>query len=218
MQNRKQMVIKKQGKQANETAFVKKVARREAKKVIDSIVESKMYDGVAQGVSIDYSATGSVIDLLGTITQGTDDNQYVGRKIKPTYIQIRGLISHDQETNMVRMVVLQDKVSGVVLSGATIWQSVTNQRAPLSPFERSYDDTFNVLYDKTINFGTKDGLTDLTRWFKIKIKGNILKQVTFNDAAGTIESGGLYFCLISDSGASPHPYMDALWRIHYKDA
>lgn len=197
---------------------MKKVARREAVKVVRQNIESKMFDYDASAVSIDWSATNSVLNITAGIVQGTDDNNYVGRKIKPTYLQIRGILSHSGETNMIRMVVLQDKVSGVVLSGANIWQSVANTRAPLSPFERQYNDTFNVLYDKTINFANKDDVTSVTRIFKIKISGRIMRQITFGDASGNVESGGLYFCLISDSGAVAHPYMDAKWRLTYKDA
>lgn len=205
-------------KKVSKNDYVHKVARQEARKVVKREIETKMYDHEFVGLTIDYSASTTVKSLTTGMVQGTDDSEYLGRKIKPSYIQIRGIIARSDSTNVIRMVVLQDKVSGVALTGATIWQSVGNQRAPFSPFERQYNDTFKVLADRTFNFSDKIDGQQLTRIFKIKIPGSIMRPITFRDTIGTLESGGLYIAFISDDGGFVLPSVDFKWRISYKDA
>lgn len=200
--------------------YVRRVARSEATKAIKKQIESKIFDGKDTGVKIDYGATTSVWPLTqasstGTpIIAGTGDDQYIGRMIKPTYLTIRGVFARADATNIIRVCILQDKVSGTALSGANIWESVLNTSAPFSPFERTYNNTFNVLLDRTYNIDTDR--SQLT--FKIKVSGKLMRKIFFKDGSGNVEAGGLYIAMISDSAISSHPYCNLNWRLTYKDS
>lgn len=219
MPYRRRQTTRKRTYPKKKDTHVRRVARSEATKVIKKQIESKIFDGKDTSVKIDYGATTSVWALTqatstgSPITQGTDDNQYIGRMIKPTYLTIRGVFARADATNIIRVCILQDKVSGVALSGANIWESVLNMSAPFSPFERTYNNTFNVLLDRTYNIDTDR--SQLT--FKIKVSGKLMRKIFFKDAAGTIEANGLYIALISDSSLGSHPYVNCNWRLTYKD-
>lgn len=204
--------------------YTKRIARREASKVLNRQIESKIFDGQIFEAGIDYNGTNNIYsmsyDYLNAVSikQGTDDNQYIGRKIRPVFLQIRGSLRRGDDYNVIRIAILQDKVSGTALNNAgDVWQHVGNFRAPYSPYERTYDDTFNVLYDKTFLLDPR-GIGDV-RTFKIKIPWRKLRMMSFKDDNGTLESGGLYMCCVSDSDPiNGNPTVQCQWRLTYKDA
>lgn len=194
------------------------VARQEAKKVVAKAIESKSWDGVLTATGIDYG--GAVYNLFANpagatvIAQGLTDESYIGNWVKPTYIMLRGQWAYVDPWNLVRLVVVQVKGGGTP-TAANLWQSVSNIRAPLSPLDRDYDQTYTVLADRS---AVVDNANRYLWHFKIKISGKKLRKVFFNDAAGTVEANGIYVLLISDSGVSSHPEASLEWRVHYKDA
>jgi len=200
-----------------QNTVVRRVARQEAKKVFNRRVESKTFDGAVGAGTIDYNGTVWTLwdDSTGTaITQGTGETQYIGQKITPTYFTLRWQANVADATNMIRIIVLQDIVSGVP-TGANVLQSVSNVRAPLSPLDVDYDQTYRVLADRLIQL---DAVSSPSKVGKIKIGMRQLRPVFFSDNAGTYEKGGCYILVISDSAASTHPNVNLVWRWHFKDA
>lgn len=197
---------------------IRRVARSEAKKVVNRTIESKVFDGSTIPNSIDYT-TGVILPLLvdptGTpISQGTSDKQYIGTKINISYFMMRFQLLYGDPQNMVRVLIIQDIVSGIP-TVANVFESVGNTRAPLSPFDRQFDKTYRVLYDKIF---TLDNANNPQRVAKIKLGMRKFRPIEFNNAVGTIEKGAPYAVIISDSGILPNPAIQAWWRIHYKDA
>lgn len=195
----------------------RKIARREAKKVVNRAIESKTFDGAHVAGQIDFS--GGVTNLLSdpsggvTITQGVGESQYVGTAIKPTYIKISFNWTLADTTNMVRVVVVQSR-GLLVPTMADILQSVGNVRAPLSDYDIDFNDRYNVLADRCYSLDQ----TNKTQVIgKIKVSAAKLRRIKFSDTAGTYEAGGIYFGYITDSAAVSHPILQAYWRVHYKD-
>lgn len=196
----------------------RKIARQEAKKVVNRTIESKIYDGVIAATGIDY--TGQTFPMtannqgVSAIAQGSGDANYIGSKITPTHLTIRGNWVCVDVQNMVRCIVVQ-VIGGGIPTTSTVLASVTNVRAPLSPLERDYDKTFRVLADRTWQLSTTDRIATA---FKIKIGMKHLRPIWFNDAAGSVERGGLYLLVISDSAAASHPVIQVYHRMFFKDA
>lgn len=203
------------------TPYVRKVARQEAKRAIRIGVEHKYYDSTSVAAGIDYSGTSAVYNLTYNpltatyLDQGTDDVQYIGKKIRPIGLSIRGLITRADTYNVMRCIILQCKTNNVpTLAG--ILQSVGNIRAPFSPYERQYNDQWVILYDKTYLLDTA---SNDARVFRIFIPARKLRMISFQNAAGTpIEKGSLYMCWISDSSAVTHPSMEYYSRLTFTDA
>lgn len=200
-------------------SVTRKIARQEARRAVRTIGERKYWDSTSIAAPIDYSGTSAVYNLfydpLSTtqIAQGTDDNDYIGKKIRPIYIHIRGIITRADNNNTLRCIIVQTKTNNVpTLAG--ILQSVGNVRAPYSAYERQFNDQWRILYDRTWLLTT---YTFDAKVFNIKIRRRKLSQVGFQNAAGTIEKGGIYMCWISDSSASTHPNMEYYSRITFTD-
>lgn len=215
-------MVKRKGSKTyrRKNTYVRKVAKQEAKKAIATQVERKYYDSSAVYFGIDYTGTDAVYNLTYNpltsthITQGTDDVQYIGKKIRPIYLSIRGIITRGDTFNVMRCIIVQSKTNNVpTLAG--ILQSVTNSRAPLSAYERSYNDQWNIIYDKTFMLETSNYDA---RVFRIGIPMKRLRQISFRDNSGTLEKGGIYMCWISDSAATGHPTMTYYSRLTYTDA
>lgn len=197
------------------------IARSQALKVVNKNIESKIFDArlPSAGTNVDYNGVlyDAIQDLqaVTTITQGAGQSQYIGEKIRPTHISLRWSVVAADPTNLVTCVLLQAK--GSFVPGATmanILESTGNSSAPLSPFDKDYDDRFRVLYRKTMTVNTYEP----ERVYKVNIPYNKLSTITYNDAAGTVEAGVLMIGWISDSSSSTHPLVRANWRIFYKDA
>lgn len=205
-------------KRQQKNKVIRRVARSEARKVVNKTIESKMFDGSKGTIGIDYT-TGVVIPLLVdqfgvAITQGTRDDQYIGSKINISYFMMRFDLVFGDAINVVRMLIIQDLVSGVP-TAANVFQSVGNTRAPQSPLDRQFDKTYRVLYDHTFSL---DSNCNPQRIGKVKLGMRKFRPVFFNDAIGTVEKGGIYAVMISDSAIAPNPSYQGWWRIHYKDA
>lgn len=199
---------------------VRRVARAEAKKVLNKAVESKIHDGAVPTAGIDWDGAGSVWSVTtdpsaGTsITSGTGPNQYVGTVIRPTYLMIRFQIGAADPTNMLRIIVLQD-IAGGVPTVPNVLQSTGNIRAPLSALDTRFDNTYRVIADRTFSLDTT---TTVQRVGKIKIGMRQLRPMHFLNGLGTLEKAGIYILAVSDSGVSAHPTLQLYWRLHYKDA
>lgn len=202
------------------TTAVRKIARQEAKKAVITKTERKYYDTTAIGSGIDFSGTNAVFSMTTnpltatSITQGTDDVQYIGKKITPIYVHIRGRIAAVDGINVMRCIVVQTKTNNVpTLAG--ILQSVGNVRAPYAAYERQFNDQWNILVDRTY---IMDGVNAVSLLFSVKISGKRLRKIAFTNSTGTIEKGAIYMCWVSDSGVTPHPTMEYYARLTYTDA
>lgn len=197
------------------TRTMRRVARKEATKVVNRNVESKYWDG--QQVDLSMTTAGTRIDLVtdpngsATISQGVGDNQYIGSWIKPIYLTIRGGLAVNASETYVRIVVIQVKGSGNP-TAAGLLETVSSAMVAFSPLDKDTLSVFTVLADRTIRM-SPDGKD--SAYFKIKIPWSKLKRrVYFTDNAGTYESGGLFMYVYSSVDGT----FNAYWRLSYKDA
>lgn len=215
---RRRRVYKK--KRPAKSTYVRKVARQEAKKAFRQQAENKIYDSRLLPFQIDYSGTNAVFNLTynptttSFITQGTDDVQYIGKRIKPIFLTIRGQIFLADTTNVMRCIIVQVKGT-FVPTLSTMLEEVGSTFAPYSPFERQYNECYRVIVDRTYSLDTACNVEKL---FKIKIPGSKLRHIQFRDNSGALESGGIYMCWISDSGTVAHPTMTYYSRLTFEDA
>lgn len=189
----------------------KRIARHEAKIVMNKNTETKYYDTILAASAID--ATGTVFNLTSGITQGDTINSYIGHQITPVYLIVRFSCYYGDVTNLVRFIILQAKTTAPATPD--ILESTSNIRTPLSPFDTTTNEKWRVLWDKVkvLNQSDKD-----VQYGKIKIPMHKLRRLVFSDHLGNIELGGLYLYIVSDSTASTHPTVQYISRLSYKDA
>lgn len=210
---------------------MKRIAGSAARKAVNKQIESKIWDGYIQADSLfsaipatghvylmtfDYSTGAGV-----SIEQGTNQNEYIGFEIKPSYLMIRWAVNLSEEVasdnfNSVTVIVFQSKGSFAPTGSNmdNVFQLTNDISAPFSPTDRLFDERFNVLYRKTVSVDAYNYI----RTGKAKIGYNKLKRIKFSNETGTIQDGQLYMGAVSDSTAGPHPKFRAYWRMHFKDA
>lgn len=199
-----------------------RIARYEAKKVVDRAIENKMWDGRLVLAGVDNNGVTYRLftnpSAATTIAQGTGSDQYIGQKIRVMYVffMLQGIYA--DATNMITVVIWQNKglfaPAGSVMTN--VFQSTGNDSAPLSFPDREYNDRFRILARKTFAVSQNGPSNHI---IKIKLRPKKIRMNTsFNDNAGAAEAGDLWFGIISDSSAVTPPTVNAQWRVYYKDA
>lgn len=226
----KSLVVRRRRFPRKGSKIMRTVARREAKKVLKRQIETKFFDGKfddTPGVSntpISYTGfnaymtddwtSGSPVSMV----QGVDENEYLGREIRPMYLQIRYAITMNAADviNTVSLIVFQAKglFTASAASAANQYQYANTTSAPISPVHRDYNDRLRVLARRIVS-GDSD---DLIHHGKINIKMGRMSPIRFNDSSGSVETNPIFMSLISDSVAANHPTIRATWRLYYKDA
>lgn len=191
---------------------IRKVVKAELKKEI----ESKFFDS---SVNSTLSTTASAIPPLSGFSRGTGVSNFIGMKVKPIYLTIRGTLQGSDNTNYVRILVIQDKAVSGTPNTSTIFQNTSYPW--LSPLNVDYIDSYTVLADRLYSFRTFESaagtFTGTVRPFKIKISGKKMRQITYT-AAGSADSGQLWIIAVSDSALPSHPGYVMLTRFTYTDA
>jgi len=195
------------------SGYVRKVARTEARKAVMKTVETKIFDTSQTAQAIDYTS-GYVTSVTNGMIRGTSEDDYIGDSIKPVGISIRAQFTRSDATQMFRFIIIQNKAGGIPLL-STLLQSVSNVTAPLSPLDKDFSHTYAVLVDRLISMDSLRGTTTVRNF---KINSNKLRGLWYNDSLGSIQKGGIYICVISDSAAASHPVLDYRCRFYYKDA
>lgn len=200
--------------------YVRKVARAEARRVVNRNTETKYFDTrqVATGVTYSGVAQALTYDPSAAVylSQGTTDTDYLGQKIRPMYAEIRGTAEINGDTyNKIRIVVVQVKGSVNDTPNANvILQSVGNAQTPLSNYDIDHIDQVRVLADRLFEVDTYKPL----KMFRIRLPMKKMHPINFTDNAGTTATGGLVAYFYSDSAASTPPLLEWYTRLAFKDA
>lgn len=206
---KKKTYRKRRGTKSN---YVHKVAKYEAKRALDRELETKIFDLAFSAASVDYN-TGLALNLTNGITRGTGETQYIGDSISPVGLHIRGnFYSNGSTFNTLRCIIIQNKAGGIPLN-STLLQSVNNLRAPYSPYDTNYNNTYRVLVDRTYHIAPAS-----TPSQPINIKLSKFSKMWFNDQFGTHEKGAIYLMIVSDTTSVNLPVFQGYSRIFYKDA
>lgn len=198
---------------------IHQIARQEVKKEIKKDLEMKYWDGrIPAGTVTD--SNGTVVRIVTdpvagtTISQGPGDDQYIGTKITPKYLQFNYQVINGDAENLYTVIIFQTigLFQPVGNAMTNVFQSTGNTSAPLSFPDRQFNDRFRILYRDTFNI--QSYVPQHTRLVKLKN----FRPMKFSDNAGTAENGDIYIGLISDSTATSHPGIIAQWRLYYVDA
>lgn len=211
-QRRPRKYVRRQPVRKNDK-HIRQVVKKELKKEI----ESKYFDYNAN-TTVSSTAVINYQPLTG-ITRGTGVSSFIGSKIRPTYLMIRGVAAAGDGTNILRMLVIQDKaVSGTPALG-TIFQNTTYPW--LSPLNADFIDSYTVLADKTMVLNVHETaagtFSSEPRLFKFKIPGKKLRQIAYT-ASGVVDVGTIWVVTISDSSAPLHPGWTMASRLTFTDA
>lgn len=177
-------------------------------------VETKYVDTVVN-LNPDQSYS---MNRITNISQGTADAaQRVGDRINLRKLFFDLEFNAADVTNQFRLIIIMWKVNSayrVPQDGDILAHITTNLDHLHSHFNWDNRDQFRVLYNKTFSLCSSSPTQCKNMRKKISLKG---KHIEFT-AAGTDAVNHIYFYIVSDSGATPHPTMQGYFRITYKDA
>lgn len=193
-------------------AKMQRIARQEARKVVAKKIESKVSDRSSIAFAVDASASTSIFNILSSLVRGFGETNYIGDSITPTHVRIRWACLVGDATNLLRVVLIQNKAGGVPI-GSTLFQLSGSVNTPLSPYESGYSTTYRVLFDE---FYGLDADTNYVTG-DIRIVSSKLRQVKY-DSSGNLTAGGIWLVFISDSTISSHPVGQFYSRVYFKDA
>lgn len=193
---------------------IRAVVRKEIKKE----VESKFYDRVSTG---SVANTVTVVSPHTSLVRGIGENNYVGSCIKPTWLTVRGQFQKAADSvevfNQFRFMIIQDKDVTGVPTAATMFQDSTTYPW-FSPLNKDFMMSYRVLYDKVFTLRFDAAGNNTPRNVKFKIPGSKLRKLDFTLASGNIQSGSIWFVMISDSSVATHPTFVLSSRMHFRDA
>ena len=190
---------------------------RQVKKIIDKEGETKHHTLIRPPTTIDVNAPYN--DCISLVSQGDNDSQRNGDKIKIKNINIRmrcyiqGATASDPRVTAFRFMVVQDKAyntaAAITLANLTTALSVTSQR------NVDHLKTLVVLYDKVV---TLDIAGPSAKTFVIKPNLKYLKrEIQYTAASPQNQTGGLYLVIYNDSNSTVDPGFEFSSRITYTD-
>jgi len=187
-------------KKANKGKIAKVV-----KSVLDKKVEFKHY--TLTGQSMVLSQTILQFNLLSGITEGDDVAERTGRQIIVRSIQIMGYFFMGDNTNICRLLLVQELENSATLS-TDLWQA--NSVNALRKNETL--GKYRVLWDRRCNLQTYTNTQELYKnFFKCNIK------VKYNAVNGSPIKNNVFLVGISDSSAIPHPNYLFDVRVYFND-
>lgn len=191
------------------------IAKAEARKALKRELEVKYTDSNASLQAID-AATGYFYELTQNLAKGTGaENAYVGTKISPRYLEVRGTIAGGDSFNYVRLLLIQSKTANPPTI-ASIFDLSGSALAPFSFLNRDYTSTYKTLGSRLIKL--VDGSDVAVRPFVFRIPVKKLSPIHFLTGSAPRTAGLVWLCAVSDSTASAHPTISFQARLTYTDA
>lgn len=195
---------------------VKKIAHKEALKVVKKQIETKKAYHSHSYVTPTYN--GYSWPLYPT-SQGTSDQEYIGQKIQVKSIRIHGLFEPYDSYNSLRIVIVQWRgvppTNTVTGGGAS---EILNGTGSIYSFLEDYNDTtkhrFRVLYDKSF---TVTKTTEQSRLFMINIKKK-MRPTQYINNEGLVQDGEIRMYMISDSSLDGPPILGWRCTVNFQDA
>lgn len=194
---------------------VRSIARMEAKRVLSREVEAKYTDFGVSSQSISANP-GYFAELTSNLVKGTaTENEYIGTKITPKYLQIRGTIMPGDTANYVRLFLIQSKAANTP-TVSSIWDTYGTITAPFAFLNRDYTSTYRLLASRLIK--VVDSSEIEVRPFVISVPAKKMSQVHFLTGSNAVSFGPIWLCAVSDSTAAAHPNITFFSRLTYSDA
>lgn len=204
MQGRRAPHTKKQKASRNDA--VRKIVRSE----IDKNQELKLYETILPLTSI--SATGTIYDLSGGITQGDTNISREGSAVTFKSLLLRYQFIHADSTQLMRVILFRWMSTGVPAVSDIIQDTTINP--PLSALSLNNSSYIQVIFDKLHALSTN---TNANLAFKKYVKLNGRAQWDSGSSTGR-KKGQLFMLFISDSAAVTHPTVNFNARLRFTDA
>jgi len=170
-------------------------SRRGPYRYLNFNVEEKVFDSTLTG-------SGSTIQCLTQIAQGTDYNQREGLSIKARnlVLNLYSKANVTAGTNFLRLVLLQDLENrGTAPALAEVFESTTTALNPLSPYNHILAERFRVMVDEHITL--INGQQAYYARFLLPLDSHILFSTTLGNVAAQYE-GSVYLFLIDSEAAN----------------
>lgn len=169
---------------------VRAIARKEARVVEKKDTQLNIYNLQDAGASV--TAAGTIYALSGAISKGDDENNRQGDEILLKSIFIRFDVTHDDSTNVFRLILFRWMGEGVPTSSGNLLEDTIT--VPwLSPLSRQYAKYIQVIYDKSYAISTNTDANIVGKIYKM-LKG----KANWTSSGGRVK-GQLYLFAISDS-------------------
>jgi hypothetical protein len=173
-------------------------------------VEYKVTDTSTTGGNV--TSSGTVVNLLASLTRGDDYlNNFLGNKINPAGIQVRYQFRVGDPSNIMRVIIFQWMDSTTPAVSGILQTPTTNLSALLATNKTNINVLHDRVYSGSETYAGALSYMETVPSKTIYIKGKNIYPVEFQAGANTVQKGGLYMLLISDSGAAPTP--TASWYI-----
>lgn len=192
-------------------SYVQKIVRKEQ--------ETKYHDlSLASQPYLVAMASTTIVDLCA-ISQGTQDIQRIGDKIRLRSLDMRVQILCADSTNVVRFIIFQWHPNTTITATDPQGSQIIADTATypfLSNYVHDYQNQFIVVYDKVWGSELTSDSANRVMHIRPSLK-YVRKQVNYTGAT-TSGSDKLYLLMVSDSGSATHPSVKVQARIRYDDA
>jgi len=179
-------------------------------------VEYKVTDSTTTAGNV--TSTGTVVNLLASLTRGDDYiNNFLGNRINPAGIQVRYAFRSGDPSNIMRVLIFQWMDSTTPVVSGILQTPATCQSAILVSNRTNINVLHDRIYQGSETYAGALSYFDSVPSKSVYIKGKNIFPVEFQAGANTIQKGGLYMLLISDSGAAVHPTASWYTRVTFAD-
>jgi len=196
--------------------------RRQVKALIKAPMEHKYFEN-ARTDSYAITSTG-VIGHLSPIPQGDDDLSRDGDQLTLTSVNIRGMVTCGDNTNVVRLIFFQWRPQTTPSAADILSQGVDGSTTDVySLYNHDKRSQFKILKDITFTlsgYGTTTSPYGPTtqRKFSFNLSKKLVKKLQYVNGSSTVGSNQFYYFGISDSTATPNPLLDMIARMNFIDA
>lgn len=166
-----------------------KVAKRAAKRVINSMAEKKF---IRQNVSGSIPNSGYFYPIFDGLPQGTTVNTRTGSEIRAKHWYFKGYIdfSPTTTTTTVRVIMVTAKNEGDPVS---LSDMPAGSSAPYFPLMTNI---VKVMKDFTISY--TPGVNTARRSFGLKLKYPLGKRIRYDNNSSSVAQGQVFLYLVSD--------------------
>lgn len=164
--------------------------------------------------TVTVGAAGTMANLWGALSQGTNDDEFIGRRIQPIAVEFRYSWTVADTTNICRHMILQWGDN----SAAPVVGNVLTSLNAISAKNRNYESEITLHRDSLfgLKLYTTAGSGDIAVG-KEYIKGPKLLEGSIN-LTTALWKNGLWLLMITDSAVAANPGFTFWCRTHFLDA
>lgn len=222
--------VAKTGKMIRPKQGVSTSVKRYVNKKIDNQIEDKQL--ITQFANPTTSDVVGQVVLLNGITQGVDQNNRVGNRVRMKYARIRINLSQASNTpasireSMHRIIIFIDKQANGALPASSDLLTTTGATAEeyLSPIKIQSKKRFQILYDRYHTLQVHGGSVNVPQTtsieIKLKLKKKIVQYKGTTNGITDLQTNSLLFLHVCDtsSGAVNPIEFDGFTDLIYEDA